>query len=785
MGHEIFYCCRCAIRVGSADLENGRAYRIDGKIVCAECLTAAEKHALVINPPARSQSTSRIRLIKSGTSTKLPQPRPNAPSPSKTPMLIGLSTGALVLVGGAFWAMSGSNPTEQPPIVRSPEPPPRKPIVEDPPREKPEEPQLREAREAVEAARAKSKSAPADLEAQRVAWDEAARKSALTPYFKEASTELQTVRDKLAAVRPPEPLKPVEKPVEPPATKPPVEATVTPALWNAAMAKASAGDFEGAAADLRQENAGKAEADELLRARTALIDSRGEISRMRAGQPIALNYRSDLGERKRVEGVLQRAWVARLEIRQGEETVFVEIGDICAGSVADLVQPSESMRHRHALLCILEGEREPAERLAGGPDGFPARYWEYAKDAASKVPRVAPHELEARRLFYAAERDFAKPDGMAEAIGRYKTLLENYADTAVVKGEQVRIRTRSDAGKEFLLSAFQMKGTGTFGLVAYPRSEAAWTSKADIDGAQAVSNYVAAEFTALPGVTYKCWALIGACCAETFTFYLQTTEGTDLNPKSKQKESIDPGAGMASLVKHTIKDLAKSHRSHVTKIAKAPTKWEWIVIPLPKYAAPGLKKIHLLSDQQGFSVGAMLVTSTRTTFPPDAEVKEEAVRAKAALADQGLSVENPGEKAWKPLFDGKTKESVLKDPAAGWKMDDGKLIAIPGTNDAAQTREEFTDGEVRVRFEGQDLERLWFNFRQGTAGAGYSINMDTNLKAMDGKHELIYTARGDKVTATLDGKPIPVAVEGVVRSGCLQFNGTGKRFAILSLDFRP
>src|SRR5882724_10340204 len=175
MGHEIFYCCRCAIRVGSADLENGRAYRVDGKIVCAECLTAAEKHALVINPPSRAQSTSRIRMIKPGTSTKLPQSRPNAPPPSRTPLLIGLSAGALVLVGGAFWAMTGSTPPDQPPIVRPPDPPPRKPIVEDPPKEKPEEPQLKEAREAMEAARAKSKSAPADLEAQRVAWDLAAR----------------------------------------------------------------------------------------------------------------------------------------------------------------------------------------------------------------------------------------------------------------------------------------------------------------------------------------------------------------------------------------------------------------------------------------------------------------------------------------------------------------------------------------------------------------------------------------------------------------------------------
>ncbi|HVR86016.1 MAG TPA: hypothetical protein VMU54_16970, partial [Planctomycetota bacterium] len=592
------------------------------------------------------------------------------------------------------------------------------------------------------------------------------------------------------AARPSETPRPLEKPAVPlpdPATKPVPEPAVPPAVWNAAMSKASAGDFEGAAAELRREEAGKPEADDLVRAGAALRESRGEMSRLAAGSPIALDYRSDLGDRKRVEGVLVRAWAARLEIRRGEETVFVEMTDILASSVAEICKPSESLRRRYALLCLLEGDRDGAERLAGGPDAFPARYWDYAKDAASKVPKVAPHELEARRLFYSAESDFAKPEGMADAISKYKTLLESYADASIVKGEQVRIKARADAGKDYLLSAFQLRGTGSFGLVAYPRSEAAWTSKADVDGAQAVSNYVAAEFTALPGVSYRCWALVGACCAETFTFYLQATEGTDLNPKTKQKESIEPGAGIASLVRHMIKELAKSHRSHVTKIPKAPTRWEWISIPLPKHAKPGLKKIHLISDQQGFSVGAVVISSTRTAPPADAELKEEAVRAKAALADQGLSVENPGEKAWKPLFDGKTKDGLLNGDAPGWKIEDGKLLAVSGINDAAQTRETFTDGEVRIRFEGQDLENLWFNLRQGSAaGAGYAIHMDGDLKFLDGKpHEIIFTARGDKVTATLDGKPAPVRVERPAPSGCLQFNGAGKRLAILSIDFRP
>lgn len=788
MGQEIIYCGRCAVRIGGADFERGKAFRVAGEGICATCATPAEQQAAALPGSVREKSSTRIRAPRpgSGTSAKIPAARTDTRvQASKTPLVLGLLGAAIVLAAAGTWLMSGGAPAPAPETAVRP-PGPRPAIVaEGAPKEKPEDPQLREAREAVEAARARMKSSPNDFEAQRVAWEEAARKAALTPYFKEASQELQAAKDRMPLVKPPEPVKPVEPPVPPPSDppKPAAEVAVSPALWAAAMAKASAFDFEGAASELRKEDAGKAQADDLVQAGTALLQSRQELSSLPAGQPIAVTYRSDLGDRKRVDGVLVRAWSARLEIKQGEETVFVEITDVTAGSLVELCHPSTSLRRRYALLCLLEGDRDSAERLVG-PEAFPARYWDYAKEAASKLPKVAPHELEARRLFYAAERDFAKPETQGDAIARYKTLMESYSDTAIVKGEQVRIRMRSDAGKDFVLSAFQLKGTGTFGLVAYPRSEAAWTSKMDIDSAQSLGNYVEGEFTALAGTSYKAWALIGACCAETFTFYLQTTEGTDVNPKTKQREPIEPGAGIASLVKHSIKELAKSHRSHVTKIAKAPTKWEWIAIPLPKYSGPGPKKIRLLSDQQGFSVGAIVVSSTRSAPPADAELKDVAARAKAALVDQGLSIENPGEKAWKPLFDGKTK-AFIRDDGPGWAIEDGKLVAVPGTNNAAQTRENFTDGSVRVRFEGQELTRIWFNFRQG-GGGGYGIDMENDLKALEGRpHDLVYTAKGDQVTATLDGKSIPVTFLGPASSGCLQFNGNGKRFAVLSLDFRP
>jgi len=793
MGQETFYCHRCSLRVGGADFDKGKAFRVDGKVVCDKCLTRGEASALLAPAPSRGKPSTRIRMPKlgPGTSTRIPAPRLEPSKPSSAPLYIAITGGVLLLLVAGLWMMSGSGGEKSETLERPPAPAPR-PIAPEPPSEKPEEPQVREARAALEAARAKARSAPADLEGQLAAWEEAARKAALTPFFRESSAGLQEIKDRIAAVKAVEPANPALNPVTPPPPPPPapdpkpdpVAPSVTSPRWLAAMTMASGGDFAGAASELRKEDATSPEAVDLEQARNAAAESRAEISRWPAGQPIGVTVRGETGDRKRVEGTLVRGGPHRLEIRRGEETVTIELGDICASSLIDLCRPSPALHRRYALLCLLEGESEYAERFIG-KDAFPARYWEYARDAASKLPKVPARELEARRLFYAAERDYGKPETMADAVSRYRTLGESYADTAVVKGEAVRVKVRGEAGREFFLTAYQLKGTGTFALAPAPKGESAWTSRMDIDGAQAVANYVAAEFTALPGVTYRSWALVGACCAETFTFYLQATEATDVNPKTKQKESIEPGAPIASLVKHTLKDLKKSHGSHVTKIAKAPLRWEWVPIPLPKYAAPGLKKLHLISDQQGFAVGAVVVSATRTAPPTDAELKDEVARVKAALVAEGRSVENPAEKAWKPLFDGKTKESVLRGEARGWKFDDGKILKIPEIDDAAQTREEFSDGEVRVRFEGQDMSRLWFNLRQGAA-AGYAINMEGDLKGLDGKpHDLVFRAKGDQVTATLDGKPIPVAAVGPAPSGCLQFNGSGKRFAVISLDFRP
>jgi hypothetical protein len=991
MGHEIVYCAVCATRLTG----EGKAFRAGGRIVCATCLptvVSPEEKEAVLSISSTKMKTAKASPAASshGTSVRLVAQSGHTPEPkSPLPMILAVVgvVAVLGIAGAVFMGRSAPPPPEPAPIVKPV--PPRPP----PPVEKPEEPPIREARAAMEAAREKMKAAPQDLDAQIAAWEEAVRKAALTPFHREATVALNEIRAKRDALKPPPPPpEPEKKPVvvvEPPVKVPSPDVKAYLTRWDAAMTKASERDFDAAIAELKRAAAeltddgvkqdARADADLLGRARTVLADGQAALSRLSRGQTVKLRVRT--GE---VEGTVVRAGSGRVELRQGDATVFVESEDVAAASLA-----AGSDKRAGAVLCLLEGDREGAERLAEG-EPLAARYWDYAAGAAAKVPKPSPRELEARSRFYAAEREFAKMDTLPAAVAKYKSLADDYADTRVVKEESARIQKRAQAGRDYVYLAGTLKGTGTFALTPAPRTEVAWVSKADVDGNQALENYVEAEFAALPETTYRCWALVAGCCAETLVFYLQATEATELHPKTRQKTSIDPGAGLAAVVKHSISGLKKMHEDHKVKGAKThpktPARWEWVSIPLPKYSAAGAKKVRLMSDQQGFGVGAVVVSSTRTAVLPEAELKEEVARVRSAYAaaepglvawwrldetsgtaaanaveggpwgsvfagapkwaagkvggamkfaqgdevrvqgsfslsaitltawvkhddlatqrqryvsfgseaavirceaggahfymrtdgdlrqivvpgtlevgkwahvagtwdgttqklykdglligtatpggklspatlvqigadgesmhgmidevriyNRALSDEElkkqftdgsagtiseigaapppPPAKPWKPLFDGTTL-GCLRNGGSGWKVEGGALVPLPGVDDAAQTREDFTDGEIRVKFELKDAERLWFCLRQG-AGVGYAVEFKHDIKALEGKpHELILEGRGEQVKATLDGKPVSVSVNGPSKSGCLQFNGTGKVVRILSIDVR-
>src|SRR5204863_2601233 len=127
------------------------------------------------------------------------------------------------------------------------------------------------------------------------------------------------------------------------------------------------------------------------------------------------------------------------------------------------------------------------------------------------------------------------------------------------------------------------------------------------------------EFLALPSTTYRCWALVGGCCAEAFTLHYQATGLTELNPKTKKRAPAEPGSELASPVKHNLKNLKPAHPKGEPQ---KPTRWEWIEIVLPRSSTAGLRQLRLLTGLKGVGVSAILVSATKSRPPSDAEAAE-------------------------------------------------------------------------------------------------------------------------------------------------------------------
>jgi hypothetical protein len=151
----------------------------------------------------------------------------------------------------------------------------------------------------------------------------------------------------------------------------------------------------------------------------------------------------------------------------------------------------------------------------------------------------------------------------------------------------------------------------------------------------------------------------------------------------------------------------------------------------------------------------------------------------AGLAGTGALEERP----WQPIWDGKTTGFLGGGSENEWKVEGGVLVRNPGSRDAAQSREEYGDGEFRLRFEAAAGTTARFSFRQGGDG-NYTVHADGSKPA--GKPvELLVTCRGDEVKALLDGQPAAVEAEGKPARGHLQISFNGPPLRIHSVEMRP
>lgn len=405
------------------------------------------------------------------------------------------------------------------------------------------------------------------------------------------------LRSALAAVPPP------EKPLSP-------EARAYLAAWENAFALARARDYAAAIQGLETSAAAladptmKAEATadlELLRLCAAAVsDVTQALARWPKGQKISVEIELS----GRIEGAVTRTSAVSIDIKTETDAVPVEFDELTAACLKELLsklpgrKPDGDARVG-ALLLLLEGD-------ASAASGFPPRLLAYGKRVAQEkaTPQWAAREAEARARFESAERDFNDPAARLDSFDRYRGLLESHGEQTFIRRKRaiiaVRLEQEKDAGKEYFFFADQMRGSGAFRRASYPKASSCWTSTADVAADR--ENHVEVTFSAKPSTEYRCWVFAGGCCTETFAFDVQ---GTDAE---------------RTPVKNSILFLKKTHALHGGR--KEPTRFEWIAVPLPKYASGGLKTVRLMSGQQGFSVVYVLISAVRTAAPNDTLMKE-------------------------------------------------------------------------------------------------------------------------------------------------------------------
>ncbi len=439
-------------------------------------------------------------------------------------------------------------------------------------------------------AKAAGKQAEVDAIVQRVrSWDE---------------KYVETLEQALSSVE----VAPAPVP-EAPARSP--EAKTYLAQWEQAMAKAAARDYAGAAAELERdaaawkEDAVKQELAQDLRELKELARLyQAAIAAQAAAKTLALTT-----EGRKVSGRVLSVDADRVEllVEPGKPTVFVEWSNVGPASMVGLMQAQNPEARLVALFKLLEGNPKAFQKE------IDPKYAAFAAVARSKEVKPGADELSAREIYYEAERQFRSMATRDKAVEGYRQLKQKFKDTALVKHAAARIERRLESGKEYYFLASDLSAGGTFSLTKEGRYE----SLADAEAGK--SNWVEAEFLALPSTTYRCWALVGGCCAEAFTVHYQATGLTELNPKTKKRAPAEPGGDLASPVKHSLKNLKPSHPKGEPQ---KPIRWEWIEIVLPRSSAAGVKQVRLLTDLKGFGVAAFLVSSSKSKAPTEAEAAE-------------------------------------------------------------------------------------------------------------------------------------------------------------------
>lgn len=414
---------------------------------------------------------------------------------------------------------------------------------------------------------------------------------------------------------------PAPAPAAPP--PPPPKADAYRPVWEKAAALAGLRDYAAAQKELESARALDPEAAgdlELLKAVAAVpAEAREALGRWPRGQKQAVDVLDAAGRPFRLEAVFQRPENGRLLFGAGAETLPVEPGELAPSTLAALflarAKKAEGDERAAAAFCLFEGDVEGAGRFKAT---LAVRYWDWGRKVAAE--RSGGREAEARGLFAAAEDGAADPLRAAQAVAVYKDLLARYGDTAFVARNRASITARTAGAREFVFGSDDLAGTGGFRPSKPAKGEPAWTVERDGE-----AGVVELAYSALPGVEYRAWAYAGACCLETFEFGVQATG----------LFGAEPGTSGRMPAKIPF-FLRKTHASHGGP--KAPSRWDWVPLPMPPAGEGGARTLQIHAAQQGFSVAYVVVSAAPDFAPRLLEIRERAraVRPAPAPPEAGL-----------------------------------------------------------------------------------------------------------------------------------------------------
>ncbi|HVR87785.1 MAG TPA: LamG-like jellyroll fold domain-containing protein, partial [Planctomycetota bacterium] len=452
--------------------------------------------------------------------------------------------------------------------------------------------------------------------------------------------------------------------------------------WRDAMQLAAIRNYDGALAALEKMGSDLKEAD----SKAALATDKDLIGKVQAlykdvlqiillwkrNEKIPLECLDENMANERSEDPFLRADAERIEVARAGAPYPIEISELTARSLTNLLRKtkatlSEAESKAAALLCLLEGEIEPARQNYSGPaDQIPYRYWSLAsKIAESKTStsEANKRELAARRTYFLAERGYADVKSRAMSVQNYRELLSLFPGTTIVERHRSSILARKDGAKDYVFLPDDMDAAGTFNKSGkQPKYGECWSSTADSDPSRGAHNYVNVKFYAFPDVTYSCWAYVGACCQETFAAYYQATDLT--YTKGSEVLKLDPGSNSSLPVRNSITFLKKTHAEHGG--AKEPRTWQWAELRLPRYTQAGIKDVRIVTDQKGYTVVFMVVSASRTGPPNEAEMRSWIKKPETApvVEEKPVTVEATVVEARDPSLIGH------------WKLDETGATAI-------------------------------------------------------------------------------------------------------------